>query len=88
LKAVDISKGSNQFAHHAYLENAAKPIFEALREDGLFLGSGLRNSVLVRLSISANSTRCIPFETAMDVPKGSLSRCLPEGLAIVALETY
>src|SRR5277367_119854 len=31
LRTVDISKGDNRFAHHAFLENAARPIFDKLR---------------------------------------------------------
>jgi cell filamentation protein len=33
LRTVDISKGDNRFAHHAYLESASKPIFDGLRSE-------------------------------------------------------
>jgi len=31
LRTIDISKGGNRFAHHAYIENAAAPTFCSLR---------------------------------------------------------
>ena len=33
LRTVDISKGDNRFAHYAFLESAARPIFEGLVAD-------------------------------------------------------
>ena len=34
LRSVDISKGGNVFAHHAYIATAASPIFRLLRRLG------------------------------------------------------
>jgi cell filamentation protein len=38
LRTVDISKGENRFAHHAYLESAAVPIFERLSAEKCLSG--------------------------------------------------
>jgi cell filamentation protein len=38
LRIVDISKGDNRFAHHAFLESAARPIFERLATENYLAG--------------------------------------------------
>jgi len=38
LRTVDISKGDNRFAHHAFLESAARPIFERLSAENYLAG--------------------------------------------------
>ena len=38
LRTVDISKGDNRFAHHAFLESAARPIFEGLAAENYLAG--------------------------------------------------
>ena len=38
LRTVDISKGDNLFAHHAFLESAARPIFERLAVENYLAG--------------------------------------------------
>jgi cell filamentation protein len=38
LRTVDISKGDNRFAHHAFLESAARPIFERLAAENYLAG--------------------------------------------------
>ena len=35
---MDISKGDNRFAHHAFLESAARPIFERLAAEDFLAG--------------------------------------------------
>lgn len=38
LRTVDISKGDNRFAHHAFLEGAAETIFARLRKENYLAG--------------------------------------------------
>src|ERR1700678_3902030 len=38
LRTVDISKGDNRFAHHAFLESAAGSTFEKLRKENYLVG--------------------------------------------------
>jgi cell filamentation protein len=38
LRTVDISKGDNRFAHHAFIESASKPIFQRLRDEHYLAG--------------------------------------------------
>jgi cell filamentation protein len=38
LRTIDISKGETRFAHHAYIETAARPIFAALAEENFLAG--------------------------------------------------
>jgi len=41
LRTVDISKGDNLFAHHAYIVGAAQPIFERLKGERHLVGLDL-----------------------------------------------
>ena len=40
LRTIDISKGGNRFAHYAYLESAAAPIFQQLAKENQLTGFG------------------------------------------------
>jgi cell filamentation protein len=42
FRTVDISKGDNRFAHHAYLEAAAAAIFIKLKDEGSLAGMSRR----------------------------------------------
>lgn len=38
LRSIDIGKGGNQFAHHAYIASAAAPVFEQLAKENHLAG--------------------------------------------------
>jgi cell filamentation protein len=40
LRTIDISKGNTRFAHHAYIESAAAPIFRQLAKENHLAGLG------------------------------------------------
>ena len=38
IRDIDIAKGNNFFAHHAYIQSAAKPVFEGLSKENHLAG--------------------------------------------------